>query len=216
MINATVSSSYFILEVENLSDSFEGLTDEEPMNIYKEGQVEALGFLIKRLRVKMDQVARTKILDRELANDALQEACATIFRTATSYRGESKVFTWVYRIVVNACIDQLRKERTRSSLNVSDEALEMLPQEDFSNKSNSEMVIKDALNKLPSEQRQAVTLVWIEGYTVEETSRILEIPLGTVKSRCDRGKKALAEILKDLRPRVEPNASSERLKEGGK
>jgi RNA polymerase sigma-70 factor (ECF subfamily) len=202
--------------VEALSARFEDLSDEELMALYQDGSADALGFLLKRMRTKMDQVARTKILDRELANDALQEACITIFKTAKNFRGESKVFTWVYRLVVNACIDQLRKEKTRSSLNTSDEPLQTMAQSDFSEQTNSAIVVKDALDQLPNDQREAVNLVWIEGYTVEEASKILEIPLGTVKSRCARGKSALSEILKDLRPNMEPNSSSKRLTGGGK
>jgi RNA polymerase sigma-70 factor (ECF subfamily) len=199
-----------------MSARFEDLTDEELMDLYQGGDAEALGFLLKRMRAKMDLVARTKILDRELANDALQEACTTIFKTAKNFRGESKVFTWVYRLVVNACIDQLRKEKTRSSLNTTDDALQTIAESDFSDRINSSIVVKDALDQLPNDQREAISLVWIEGYTVEEASKFLEVPLGTVKSRCARGKLALSEILKDLRPKMEPDSNSKRLTSGGK
>ena len=195
----------------------EAYSDEELMDLYRDGDNAALGYLIKRLRPKMDQVAKSKILDRELANDALQEACITIFKTAKSFRGESKVFTWVYRIVTNACIDQLRKEKTRSSRNIEDDSLEFVGDldSDFSEKKSVEIAVKAGLNSLSKDQREAVSLVWIEGYTVEETSEILSIPLGTVKSRCDRGKKALREYLRELDPKLEPNMSSNRQKNGG-
>jgi RNA polymerase sigma-70 factor (ECF subfamily) len=208
--------SFFDWRVEALSTRFEDLADEELMALYQDGNADALGFLLKRMRTKMDQVARTRILDRELANDALQEACIAIFKTAKNFRGDSKVFTWVYRLVVNACIDQLRKEKAKSSLNTSDEALQTIAQPDFSDQSNSALVIRKALDQIPNDQREAVSLVWIEGYTVEEASEILEIPMGTVKSRCARGKSALAEILKDLRPNMEPDSISKRLTGGGK
>ena len=200
-----------------MSANFDACSDEELMEMYQDGDREALGYLIKRLRPRMDQVARSKVLDRELANDALQEACITIFKTANSFRGESKVFTWVYRLVTNACIDQLRKEKTRTSRNVEDDSLEFIgdDESDFSEKKSTEIAIQNALGTLSKDQREAVSLVWIEGYTVEEASEILAIPLGTVKSRCDRGKKALAEILKELNPKVEPKVSSKRQKNGG-
>lgn len=196
-----------------MSAHLDAYSDEELMDLFQNGEIEALGHLIKRLRPKMDQVARSKILDRELANDALQEACITIFKTAKSFRGESKVFTWVYRIVTNACIDQLRKEKTRSSKNIEDDSLEFIgdPESDFSDKKSTEIAIRAGLDSLSKDQREAVSLVWIEGYTVEETAELLSIPLGTVKSRCDRGKKALAEFLREL----EPNARSGRQKNGG-
>jgi RNA polymerase sigma-70 factor (ECF subfamily) len=200
-----------------LSAALDAYSDEELMSLYQEGQIEALGYLIKRLRPKMEQVARSKVLNRELANDALQEACITIFKTARSFRGESKVFTWVYRIVSNACIDQLRKEKTRTSMNIEDDSLSFIGDvaSDFSDKKITEIAVKRALATLSKDQREAVSLVWIEGYTIDEASEILAIPLGTVKSRCDRGKKALADILRELDPTREPKVSSKRQKSGG-
>jgi RNA polymerase sigma-70 factor (ECF subfamily) len=203
--------------VARLSLSLDSYSDEELMDMYQNGDSQALGHLIKRLRPKMEQVTRSKILDRELANDALQEACITIFKTAKSFRGESKVFTWIYRLIVNACIDQLRKEKTRSSQNVEDDVLEFVPgcREDFSEAKTTEITIRRALASLSKDQQEAVSMVWIQGYTVEETSELLGIPLGTVKSRCDRGKKALAEMLRELRPDLEPNERGKRQKDGG-
>jgi RNA polymerase sigma factor (sigma-70 family) len=203
--------------VARLSISLDSYSDEELMDMYQSGDSQALGHLIKRLRPKMEQVARSKILDREMAHDALQEACITIFKTAKSFRGESKVFTWIYRLVVNACIDQLRKERTRSSQNVEDDALEFVQdgEADFSESKTTEITIRRALASISKDQQEAVSMVWIQGYTVEETSELLGVPLGTVKSRCDRGKKALAEILRELSPNLEPNARGKRQKNGG-
>lgn len=200
-----------------MSLSLDSYSDEELMDMYQNGDSQALGHLIKRLRPKMEQVARSKILDREMANDALQEACITIFKAAKSFRGESKVFTWIYRLVVNACIDQLRKEKTRSSQNVEGDVLEFVPggEEDFSDAKTTEITIRRALASLSKDQQEAVSMVWIQGYTVEETSELLNIPLGTVKSRCDRGKKALAEMLRELRPDLEPNEGRKRQKDGG-
>jgi len=187
--------------VEALSARFEDLSDEELMALFQSGDADALGFLVNRMRPKMSKVAYNKILDIELANDALQEASTTIFKTAKRFRGESKVWTWVYRLVVNACIDQLRREKTRSSLNTTDEALQSMTQPDFSDRIDSEIVIRNALEQLPKDQREAISLIWLEGYTVEEASNNLGIPSGTVKSRCARGKSALAAILRDLRPK---------------
>lgn len=201
----------------SLLDSLEHLSDEQLMSDYQSGNIEALGFLLNRLRPKMDQVARSQILDRELANDAIQEACITVFKTATSFRGDSKVFTWVYRILVNACIDLLRKERTRTSLNTDDEQLVTKPDlaPDFVEQKNAYLVVHESLKALPKDQREAVFHVYIEGFTVEEASELLRVPIGTVKSRCDRGKKALAEILRENPIIPEPNKVKKRLKSGG-
>lgn len=201
-----------------MSQHFDLLNDEELMELYQIGDTEALGFLLKRLRPRMDQIVRAQILDRQLANDALQEASIAIFKNAHSFRGESKVFTWIYRLVVNACTDLLRKEMSRTSKNVNDEALISVEDENsnFAEKKDAELAVKSALVALPSDQRIAISMVWIEGFTFDETAEILGVPLGTVKSRCDRGKKALVEILKDTDQTVEPSSSTKRLRSGGK
>lgn len=174
------------------------------MRSFQDGNDEAYGVLLKRLLPTLMSIARARLSDKQMAEDAVQEALIRIYKQASKFRGESKVKSWAHRIVLNACIDEWRKEDSRTSLNVGDEALAVRStnSDDFAQKSDTQIVIRNALFELPLEQSEPMRLLHLEGRSYEEVSKMLEIPLGTVKSRCDRGRKALAEILKDLNPRL--------------
>ena len=101
----------------------ESMSDEELMAEFQDGDIDSLSFLIKRLLPQLGAFARKLSPNRELADDALQEALQTMFKKADSFRGDSKVLTWMYVIVRNASIDIDRKEKVRTKLNVSEEVL---------------------------------------------------------------------------------------------
>lgn len=172
------------------------------MRDYQEGNVDALGALVKSVLPKLAALTRRRFMSSQQADDALQEALIAIMKNAKSFRGESKVMTWMYTLTSNVCIDMMRKEASRSSLNISEEPLQFVSDErqDFAENLGTQLAIRNALTKLPREQSEVIILTWLDGMSVDEASNILGIPSGTVKSRCDRGKKALAEILSELNP----------------
>ena len=182
--------------------SFGDMSDEELMVEFQAGTPDALTFLLKRLLPKLAAISRKLSPDRNLADDALQEALATVWRKAEQFNGESKVVTWLYVIIRNACIDVYRKEEVRTRQNISDESLlELGDESNFADASLTQMVIRNAVFELPDDLRDPVCLVFLSEYSVEEASGLLGIPAGTVKSRCSRGKALLAEKLSDLRPK---------------
>lgn len=158
--------------------------------------------------------------DPDDAADALQDAMISAFRSASSFRAESRVTTWLHRIVVNACLDRIRRKQTRPTVPLAEAgptepAIERDPIED----QDTRMAVHDALAALPDDQRSAVVLVDIEGYSVAETAGLLGIAEGTVKSRCARGRVRLAKLLGHLRnPSADANvpdgAKVERGQEG--
>ena len=182
--------------------SFEDFTDEELMTEFQSGNVAALSFLLKRLLPKLAAISRKLSVNKNLADDALQEALTTVWKKAEQFQGESKVLTWMYVIIRNACIDILRKEQVRTKQNISDEnLLELGDGSNFSEATGTQMVVRKAVFELSEELRDPVCLVFLSEYSVEETSAILGIPEGTVKSRCSRGKAQLAEKLSELKPK---------------
>lgn len=171
------------------------------MTEFQSGNGDALNFLLKRLLPKLAAISRKLSANRNLADDALQEALATVWKKAEQFNGDSKVVTWMYVVIRNACIDILRKEEVRTKRNISDEnLLELGDGSNFADASVTQLVVRKAVFELPEELRDPVCLVFLSEYSVEETSSILGIPEGTVKSRCSRGKAQLAEKLSELRP----------------
>ena len=187
--------------------SFEDMADEELMAEFQNGNADALNFLLKRLLPKLAVISRKLSPNKNLADDALQEALATVWKKSDQFNGDSKVVTWIYTIIRNACIDILRKEQVRTKQNVSDEnLLELATPGNFADSAITQMVVRKAVFELPDELRDPVCLVFLGEYSVEETANILGVPAGTVKTRCSRGKTQLAEKLSELRPKNEPKS----------
>ena len=156
----------------------------------------AFGELFRRHRDRMYAVAVRTTSNRELAADAVQEAFISAFRRAGAYRGEAAVTTWLHRIVVNACLDRLRREKTtlRRAGDLGD--LDLADPRDHHASVESRLDVREALARLPEGQRMALVLVDMHGLPVAEAAEVLGVAEGTVKSRCFRGREALAAMLR--------------------
>jgi RNA polymerase sigma-70 factor (ECF subfamily) len=179
-------------------------SDAELLGAHVAGDPHAFGELVARHRDRLWAVALRTTGDPEEASDALQDAMISAFRRADQFRGDSAVTTWLHRIVVNASLDRLRRKAVRHSLPLPDDN-EDLPgavvadPNDHMDRRETQMVISAALAELPPDQRDAVVLVDVEGWSVEDAAVMLGCPPGTVKSRCFRGRAKLAKRLAFLR-----------------
>ncbi|WP_307785277.1 sigma-70 family RNA polymerase sigma factor [Janibacter melonis] len=129
-------------------------------------------------------VALSVCRDPELAADAVQDGFAA-FRRAEGYRGDAAVTTWLHRVVVNACLDRLRRARPTDSLDELDErASTRLPSRpDGTAQVDTRLLVQDALAALPEPQRLVLVLADMHGVPVAEAARMLGVAEGTVKSR---------------------------------
>ena len=170
------------------------LTDAELLAAHCAGDPDAFGELFCRHRDRMWAVALRTTNDPELAADAVQDAFISAFRRAETFRGQSAVTTWLHRIVVNSCLDRLRRRRPTSEL-PEDHAPVIADRHDRHASVETRLDVQAALATLPEGQRLALTLVDMHGLSVAETAEILGVAEGTVKSRCARGRAALAPLL---------------------
>lgn len=179
--------------------------DAELLRAHVDGDRDAFGELFRRHRDRLWAVALRTLGDREEAADAVQDALVSAYRAAHTFRGRSAVTTWLHRITVNACLDRARKAASRRTSPVEDtERLEQLlePHEPASapaERNDLNRQLLQALATLPADQRAALVLVDMQGYPVAEAARILDVPTGTVKSRCARGRARLLPLLTHLR-----------------
>ncbi|MGW9477096.1 RNA polymerase sigma factor SigM [Saccharomonospora azurea] len=175
-------------------------TDADLIAAHAAGDPHAFNELVRRHRDRMWAVALRTVRDPEEAADALQDAFISAFRAASDFRAESQVTTWLHRIVVNACLDRVRRRQARPTVPLPDTSHQepAVPRDSVSER-ETRLVIKDALDQLPEEQRVPIVLVDVEGYSVAETAQMLGIAQGTVKSRCARGRAKLAKLLGHLR-----------------
>ena len=165
--------------------------DRALMAAHNDGDPHAFGELYRWHRDRMWAVAMRTCSDRELAADAVQDAFIAAFRRSASYRGEAAVTTWLHRIVVNACLDRLRRVRPTSELPEYD----LADGRDEHASLEVQLDVRQALAKLPEGQRLALVLVDMQGLSVAEAAQVLDVAEGTIKSRCARGRAAMAEIL---------------------
>jgi RNA polymerase sigma-70 factor (ECF subfamily) len=199
-------------------------SDAELLQRHIAGDPEAFSVLFLRHKDRLWAVALRTVGDPDDAADALQEAMISAFRRAASFRGDSAVTTWLHRIVVNASLDRLRR-RSAKTVNWSgeEEALEALaargtqagsagsaatgpagpspgtPGTDPTDAIETRLDVDAALRMLPAEQRAALVLVDMLGYSVADAAEILGISPGTVKSRSARGRARLLPYLSHLR-----------------
>lgn len=179
-------------------------TDAELLSAHVAGDPGAFALLVARHRDRMWAVAYRTVRDREDAAECLQEAYISAFRRADSFRGGAKVTTWLHRIVVNACLDKIRRNKVRRTEALPEDpdrasVMGVASNADTVEESEQRSDVMDALSRLNADQRAAVILVDMEGYSVDETAEILGCAPGTVKSRCHRGRAKLAPMLEHLR-----------------
>lgn len=171
-------------------------TDHELMQLVVSGSRQAFDEIMRNHEDRVFSVCMRIMSDRERALDATQDTFLTVFRKAGQFKGDSALGTWIYRIAVNTCYDQIRKAKRQRT--------EFLPDHlDPSDPSAQDAVdsaavrheIQYALSTLPVEFRAAVVLCDIEGMSIPETARALGVPTGTVKSRLFRARRLLAKQL---------------------
>ena len=191
--------------------------DRTLLRAHLDGDPDAFGTLFARHRDRLWAVAVRTTGDPDEAADALQDALVSAFRRADSYRGDAAVTTWLHRIVVNACLDRLRRRAVRHAEPLPDDLDErradaahpgsavgptasVVDPADVAVAGERRAAVLAALETLPLDQRAALVLVDMEGYSVEETAAILDCAPGTVKSRCSRGRARLLPLLLAHRP----------------
>ena len=192
--------------------------DPDLLKAHVAGDPDAFAILFGRHRDRLWAVAVRTMGNPEDAADALQEGMISAFRRADSFRGEAQVTTWLHRIVVNACLDRLRAQKIRAadalpddleayagrgSLSTADQALDP---EDSAVAAERRDAVLAALATLPLEQRAALILVDMEGYPVADVAEMLDCAVGTIKSRCARGRTKLAGLLGILMDQPPPAA----------
>ncbi|HZN74854.1 MAG TPA: RNA polymerase sigma factor SigM [Micromonosporaceae bacterium] len=171
-------------------------SDEELLRAHTAGDPDAFAEIVRRHRDRLWAVALRTLGDREDAADAVQDALLSAYRSAGRFRGDSAVTTWLHRIVVNACLDRVRRRQARPTVPLPETwAVPAAPAPDR----DVALDVRSALAQLSADQRAALVLVDIHGYGVSEAAEILGVAEGTVKSRCARGRAKLAVMLGYLR-----------------
>ena len=203
-----------------MSGALAELDDRELLARHAAGDRDAFGLVVERHRDRLWRVALRTLGNPDDAADAVQDALLSAYRAAGSFRGDAAVTTWLHRITVNACLDLVRRKASRPSVALDDELDhgDDVAAPDLLGERETAAEILAALRQIGPEQAAAVVLVDVEGFPVAQVAEMLDVPVGTVKSRCARGRARLAALLGHLGnppstapvepPNANPDASS--------
>lgn len=193
-----------------MREDFNTHEEEALIAACKEGDSAAFGELISKYERLVYATVSLKLGNSTDALDVSQEVFIKLWRYIGKYRGDCRFSTWVYRIAVNASLDFLRRAKSNPSdpLPVftdgdgDETAVEIADEnapspEGHAEKNEQIAAVREAIAMLSSEQREIITLRDIEGYSYDEISEMLGLEIGTVKSRLNRARGNLREILID-------------------
>ena len=196
----------FIEEVEGGN----AVSDMEKLLVKKSqsGDVESFELLISSYDKRAYNIAYRVMGNEEDAKDMAQEALLRVFKSIKDFKGQSSFSTWLYRIVTNVCLDELRRRKNEKYVSM-DSTIQTdsgeLHMELCSDKETPEIVyerveqrelIKRAISELNEDYKSVIVLRDIQGFSYEEISNMLDCSLGTVKSRINRARNMLREKLK--------------------
>lgn len=180
-------------------------TDAALLAAHVAGDDRAFNALMERHADRLWSLSLRVMNNPEDAADALQDAMISAFRRSSGFRGEAAVSTWLHRIVMNACFDRLRRLAARPSVPLPEDAersTELTAPDDpeaDAVRSTIADEVTEALGRIGADQRAALVLIDLEGYSMDEAAHILGCAPGTVKSRCSRGRARLAVLLQHLK-----------------
>jgi RNA polymerase sigma-70 factor, ECF subfamily len=175
-------------------------SDEQLVRRFQDGSSAAFETLVARHGNRIYNLCLRVLGDPDEAADASQDAFLTVLRKLNTFRGEAAFTTWLHRVAVNACYDSLRRKRRRPMLHLVSEDPGEGPEPgpplpDPSDDVARAVDVSRALQEVPEEFRVVLVMADVEDLPYEEIARVLEVPVGTVKSRVFRGRAALGRAL---------------------
>lgn len=184
-------------------------TDEELIKRFQEGDIAAFNELVTRYKDPLFNYVARMLKDRVYAEDIVQETFVRVYRNCNRYQQIAKFSTWIYTIAINLTKTELRRQNLRrffslSGINENGKTFELPDSKINLEKSAEDTIvgetIREAIEELPKTFREVIILRDIQELSYEEISKIVGVPLGTVKSRVNRGRTRLQKMLKDLKP----------------
>ena len=192
-----------------LDKNLNSLSDEELIKVFQDrNTIEAYEILVKRFKDPLMNFVYRFVGDRDVSTDIVQDTMIKFYLNKDSYQSIAKFSTWIYTIAGNLAKNELKRRNRRSMLSISnsddDDLVLQIEDKKFvspdraaDNKMKHEIVQK-ALLKIKSVYREMVILRDIEGFSYEEIVDMTSVSIGTVKSRINRGRAQLQNLLKNI------------------
>ena len=178
--------------------------DQRLITECREGNTAAFGVLVSRYQDRLFNTVVRLVDNAEDARDVVQEAFLHAYQSLHSFKGDSLFFTWLYRIAVNTAISMKRKQRHVLRIQPGGEEKNVLDPLDPAESSRpghalemaeEERKVHEALGKLSAEHRAVLVMKDMEGMKYEEMAEILNVPVGTIRSRLHRARLEIRDLL---------------------
>lgn len=188
---------------------YKSLTDEQLIFEFQQEDVEAFNEIVFRYKDRLVNFLYRYTGSKDDSEDLAQDTFLKLYRSKHLYREIAKFSTWFYTIAINLAKTNLRKKVRYNAISISDidpdeekdfelPASDQISPEDSANASIENVYIQNAINSLNEKFREVIILRDIQDLDYEEISKITDLPLGTVKSRINRGRERLKELLKEI------------------
>ncbi len=165
-------------------------SDENIVSLLGSGlRTQAFEMLLAAYQDKVFRLCYSMLGDRAQAEDAAQESFLRIWKSMDRYRGESSIGTWIFSITRNVCLTAISKRRQSAPLEDADHGEPEAP--------DRQRDIVRLVGELPENYRQVVMLFYMEERSYEEVARMLDLPMGTVKTHLHRARQQLATMIKE-------------------
>ena len=175
------------------------VSDKELMELIQAGDDRAFGTLVERFQDRLLNFVGRIVIDRDTAEELIQETFMRVFSQKNSYTPDYAVSTWIYTIALNLARSELRKRKLRKYLSldfIKDELDAELPGRIDLRAESLAPIIEQAIAKLPEDYRTAFVLCDIERLPYQQIAEVMRVPVGTVKSRINRARSMLRDKLK--------------------
>lgn len=175
-------------------------SDSELIELFQNGDESAFNHLVLRYQEKVYWVARRFVNDHDGADDVTQEVFCKVYESLQEFRGESSVYTWLYRITVNIALNSLRRQKIREFFRI-DEMFEMKDEDAVApdealERQEQKALIEEAIAKLPEKQKAVFVLRYCEELPYEEISKVLKTSVGGLKANYFHAVKKIQEYVK--------------------
>jgi RNA polymerase sigma-70 factor, ECF subfamily len=181
--------------------------DFKLIEAFRDGDEKAFEEIVRRYHRQVANIIYLTLGNREEVDDLSQEVFVRVFRSLDRFEYDSSLYSWIYRIAVNLCIDEIRKKKirklipleflTESKLEGEKKAKEFTTASDDVLQKEKQLVIKGALARLSPIHRTVILLREYEDLSYEEIAKTLRISQQAVKSRIFRAREELRDLLKD-------------------